>query len=88
MDWINMLTDFDAAKEYGNAIDLAGYPSGKEYIDAVLEDARKTLPPNTEFHFISWTENGARKAGWVYNLQTEREQQKLFNPLKTAKLTT
>lgn len=83
-----MLENFDAAKEYGNAIDLAGYPSGKEFIDAIIEDAKKTLPPNTEYYFISWTENGARKTGWVYNLQVPREQQKLFNPLRTEKLLT
>jgi len=47
-----------------------------------FEDARKVLPPNTDFHFISWTEDGKRKTGWVYNLLTPREQQKLFNPLQ------
>jgi hypothetical protein len=79
---------FDPTLEYGNAISNAGFPSGKEYIEAVIEDAKKTLPPNTEFSFISWTENGTRQAGWVYNLQTPREQQKLFNPLKPATLRT
>jgi hypothetical protein len=79
---------FDSAREYGNTISNAGFASGKEYIEAVIEDAKKTLPPNTEFSFISWTENGARHAGWVYNLQTPREQQKLFNPLKPATLRT
>lgn len=79
---------FDAAKEYGNAVNNSGFPSGKEYIEAVIEDAKKALPPNTEFTFISWTANGARQTGWVYNLQTPREQQKLFNPLKPATLRT
>lgn len=83
-----MLEDFDPMKEYGNAIDSAGYPSGMQYIEAVLEDAKKTLPAGTVFSFISWTENGVRKTGWVYNLLTEREQQKMFNPLKTAELRT
>lgn len=74
---------FDPALEYGNTIRGAGFASGKEYIEAIIEDAKKTLPPGTEFSFISWTENGARRTGWVYNLQTPREQQKLFNPLNT-----
>ena len=68
-------------QEYGNTIDSAGFLSGREFIDAILADAKKTLDPGTEFWFISWTEDGKRKAGWVYNLKTEREKQKLFNPL-------
>lgn len=80
---------FDPAQEYGNAIESAGFPSGKEYIEATIEDAKKTLPPGTDFQFISWTDvDGMRKTGWVYNLLTPRNQQKLFNPLKTATLKT
>lgn len=78
------MLDFDSTKEYGNTIEGSKYPSGKEYIDAIMEDAKKTLPPNTEYSFISWDEGGKRKAGWVYNLQTPRERQKLFNPLSVA----
>jgi len=73
---------FDAEKEYGNVIDGAGFESGIKYIEAIIEDAKKTLPPNTEFSFISWTDEGKRRCGWVYNLQRERPQQKLFNPLQ------
>jgi hypothetical protein len=73
---------FDATKEYGNTILGEGFPSGKEYIEAIIQDAKKTLPPNTDFWFITWNEDGKRKAGWVYNLQIPRERQKLFNPLK------
>lgn len=81
--------DFDATKEYGNAIGTVGFQSGKEFIEAVIEDARKTLPAGTDFTFISWTnEEGKRLTGWVYNLKTERLQQKLFNPLKGAALKT
>ena len=72
---------FDPTKEYGNTFSIDGFPSGKEYIDAIIEDAKKTLPKGTAYSFISWTEGGKRKAGWVYNLQTHREQEKLFNPL-------
>jgi len=80
---------FDATQEYGNEIGNSGFASGKEYIEAIIQDAKKTLPPNTEFHFISWTaEDGTRKTGWVYNLQVQRDQQKLFNPLKPAVLRT
>lgn len=75
---------FDPMQEYGNEISNAGFLSGKEYIEAVIEDARKVLPPNTEFNFISWNEGEARKCGWVYNLLTPRDRQKLFNPLKAA----
>ncbi len=75
---------FDPMLEYVNEISSAGFPSGKEYIEAVIEDARKVLPSNTEFNFISWNDAGARKIGWVYNLLIPRDQQKLFNPLKTA----
>lgn len=75
---------FDSTQEYGNELSNAVFPSGKEYIEAVIEDARKILPPNTEFNFISWNEGDARKVGWVYNLLTPRDRQKLFNPLKTA----
>lgn len=75
---------FDATLECSGTVDSSGFASGGLYIDAIIEDAKKVLPPNTEFSFISWTENGARKTGWVYNLKTEREAQKLFNPLKTA----
>ena len=73
---------FDATQEYGNAVENTGFAHGGLYIDAIIEDARKILPPNTEYSFISWTEDGKRKTGWVYNLLTPREQQKLFNPLK------
>jgi hypothetical protein len=79
---------FDSTKEYGNTIEGADYKSGREYIDAIMEDAKKTLPPGTVYSFISWTEGSKRKAGWVYNLQAEREKQKLFNPLNTAELKT
>jgi len=72
---------FDSTKEYGNTIPGDGFASGKEYIDAIIADAKKVLPSGTAFSFISWTEEGKRKAGWVYNLQTPRLQQKLFNPL-------
>lgn len=72
---------FNPDQEYGNTILGAGFASGKDYIDAIMADAKKTLPPGTAYSFISWTEEGKRKAGWVYNLQTPREQQKLFNPL-------
>lgn len=75
---------FDSTQEYGNTVDGKGYASGKDYIDAIIADAKKVLPPNTEFSFISWDEEGGRKVGWVYNLQAPREKQKLFNPLKTA----
>lgn len=72
---------FNPDMEYGNAIPGDGYPSGREYIDAIMADAKKTLPPDTQYWFISWTEEGKRKAGWVFNLQIEREKVKLFNPL-------
>lgn len=74
---------FDSTLEYGNTIDLKDFRSGKEVIDAIIQDAKKTLPPGTSFSFITWTEEGKRKAGWVYNLQKSRDQQKLFNPLST-----
>jgi len=79
---------FDAANEYSGTVEQTGFASGGLYIDALIQDAKKVLPPNTEFSFISWTENGTRKTGWVYNLKTEREAQKLFNPLKPAPLRT
>jgi len=77
---INSMT-FNPDLEYGNCVPGDGFASGKEYIDAIIADAKKTLPSGTAFSFISWTEEGKRKAGWVYNLQTSRPQQKLFNPL-------
>jgi hypothetical protein len=80
MDGIGSI-EFDPNKEYGGCISGDGFSSGKEYIDAIIEDAKKTLPSGMAFSFISWTEGGKRKAGWVYNLQTHREQEKLFNPL-------
>lgn len=75
------MLDFDKDKEYGNCILGEGFASGKEYIDAIMEDAKKTLPPGIAYSFISWSEEGKRKAGWVYNIQKPRPEQKLFNPL-------
>ena len=80
MDGTSGMT-FNPDLEYGNCIPGEGFASGKEYIDAIIEDAKKTLPSGTAYSFISWSEGGKRKAGWVYNLQTHREQEKLFNPL-------
>lgn len=74
---------FDPDKEYGNEIDRTGFPSGAEHISAVIQDARKTLPPGTKFSFIAWSEGEIRKCGWIFNQQAEREKQKLYNPLKT-----
>lgn len=74
---------FDPSKEYSNEIDLTGFPSGAEYISAVILDARKVLPQGTKFSFISWSDGEKRKFGWICNQQTEREKQKLYNPLKT-----
>jgi len=74
---------FDPEQEYGNTIPGEKYASGKDYIDAIINDAKKTLPPGTQFSFITWDEDGRRRAGWVYNLKTERPRQKLFNPLET-----
>ena len=68
-------------KEYGGTILGNGFSSGGEFIDAIIEDARKVLPTGTDYWFISWTDNGKRRTGWVYNLKTERPEQKLFNPL-------
>lgn len=72
---------FDDKQEYSGTIEGSGFASGKEYIDAIMADAKKTLPIGTAYSFISWSEEGKRKAGWVYNLQTPRNEQKLFNPL-------
>jgi hypothetical protein len=72
---------FDPDQEYCVAVENRGFANGGLYIDAIIEDARKTLPVGAEFTFISWTEDGKRKTGWAYNLKTERTQQKLFNPL-------
>jgi hypothetical protein len=79
---------FDPTLEYGNEVSSDGCGSGKEYIEAVFEDARKTLPAGTEFSFIAWNEGDTRKVGWVYNLLAPRDKQKLFNPLKNAVLKT
>ena len=73
---------FDAKNEYGNIISSEDYMSGRDFIDAIIADAKKVLPPNTDYWFITWDEGGKRKAGWVFNLQTPRDKQKLFNPLK------
>jgi hypothetical protein len=72
---------FDSTQEHGATISGAGFESGKEFIDAIINDAKKVLPPDTDFWFISWDEDGKRKTGWVHNLKTERQKQKLFNPL-------
>ena len=72
---------FNPEEEHGNCIPGSGFPSGREYIDAIMADAKKTLPPNTAYSFISWTEEGKRKVGWVHNIKKPREAQKLFNPL-------
>lgn len=78
---------FDPASEYMNAVSYAGFPSGKEYIEAIIEDAKKTLPPGTSFQFLSWTDvDGKRKTGWAYNLLAPRDRQKLFNPLRSTAL--
>ena len=83
MDGVGGMT-FDPDKEYSGTIpDERQFPSGKEYIDAIIADAKKNLPPGTQFSFITWDEGGRRRAGWVYNLKTERPRQKLFNPLET-----
>lgn len=74
--------EFDPSKEYLSEISIRKYPNGAKYVEAVIEDAKKTLPPGTEFSFISWDEGNERKRGWIYNPQTEREGQKIFNPTK------
>lgn len=78
---------FDPASEYIGAVSYAGLPSGKEYIEAIIEDAKKTLPAGTSFQFVSWTDvDTKRKTGWAYNLLTPRDKQKLFNPLRSTAL--
>lgn len=73
---------FDPEQECGGVIDGSGFASGGSFIAAIMLDAKKTLPPNTDYWFISWSEGDKRRTGWVYNLKTEREKQKLFNPLR------
>lgn len=76
---------YDPAAEYIVSVDFRGFQSGKEYIEAIIEDARKVLPANTEFSFLSWTDaQSKRRCGWAHNILTPREQQKTFNPLRGA----
>lgn len=74
---------FDPAAEMVKELTRGGFQSGKEYIEAIIEDAKANLPPNTDFQFYSWTDGqGKRRTGWAYNVLTPRGQQKAFNPLK------
>ncbi len=81
LECLYAMTDFDPTQEHGGVISGNGFSDGGKFIDAIINDAKSKLPPNTDYWFISWDQEGKRRTGWVYNLKTEREKQKLFNPL-------